>query len=168
MKQKVIIAIVAIIVILGGIYWYMSSNKAVAPEGDSTITQDNPDANFKGDVPSDAQTPNPTIPTSATIAVSTQVAGDSITVDNAFLEKAGFISIHEVDSKGKAGAVIGVSGLLGSGAKQDLEIKAAVKAGSKYIAMLRQDDGDKKFDATKDAAVMKNNIDVMTMFSVSQ
>lgn len=120
--------------------------------------------NVNGDVQNDTTTENPTIPTSDTIAVSTQVAGDSITIDNAFLEKAGFISIHEVDAKGNAGAVVGVTNLLGVGAKQDLEIKAPVKAGAKYIAMLRMDDGDKKFDV-KDLAVTKNKIAVMTMFS---
>ena len=169
MKQKYVIAIIALIVIAGGVYWYISQNKAVAPETNTGTEQtDNPDANFIGDVPGDSPDNNPTIPTADTVAVSTQVTGSSVTIDNAFLEKPGFISIHEVDSKGKAGAIIGTSGLLGIGAKQDLEVKATLKAGSKYIAMLRVDDGDKKFDTAKDVAVMKNGIAVMTMFSVSQ
>ncbi len=169
MKQKYIIAVITLIVIAGGVYWYISQNKAVAPEMNTNSEQtDNPDANYVGDVPGDSPDNNPTIPTADTVAVSTQVAGNYVTVDNAFLEKPGFISIHEVDSKGKAGAVVGTSGLLGIGAKQDLEVKATLKAGSKYIAMLRVDDGDKKFDAAKDASVLKDGIAVMTMFSVSQ
>lgn len=168
MKQKVIIAVIAIIVILGGIYYFMSQNKVTAPETNTNTstgsTQDENNPNFSGDA-------NETVPTTTstdTIAVSTQVSGDSVIVDSAYLEKAGYISIQEVDSKGKAGAVIGVSGLLTAGAKQDLEINATLKSGAKYMAVLRTDDGDKKFDALKDLAVKKDNIDLMTMFSVSQ
>lgn len=168
MKQKILIAVIAVIVIVGGAYWYMSRNKVSAPETNSNTNQNSTEGEFTGDVPNDSTTENPTIPTSDTIAVSTQIAGDSVTVDNAFLEKAGYISIHEVDAKGKAGAVIGVSGLLGTGAKQDLEIKAPIKSGSKYMAILRADNGDKKFDVTKDLAVVKGSGNVMTMFSVSQ
>lgn len=166
MKQKVILIVVAIIVIVGGIYWVMNRNKVVAPENNINTNQNT--GEITGELPKDNPDNNPTVPTSDTIAVSTQVAGNSITVDNAFLEKAGFITIHSVDSKGKPGAIIGTSGLLSVGAKQDLEINAPVKSGEKYMAMLHIDDGDKKFDAAKDLVVKKNGIELMTMFSVSQ
>ncbi len=166
MKQKVILIILVIIVIVGGLYWFMNRNKVAAPENNVNTNQSN--SEIIGELPKDNPDNNPTVPTSDTIAVSTQVAGNSITVDNAYLEKAGFITIHSVDSKGKAGEIIGTSGLLSVGAKQDLEINVPVKAGEKYIAMLRVDDGDKKFDANKDISVTKGGINVMTMFSVSQ
>lgn len=168
MKQKVILALIAIAVIFGGVYLYMSQNKVVAPEDVTNMNSNVNGDEIIGELPGDPPDVDPTVPTSDTIAVSTQIAGDSVTVDNAFLEKVGFISIHEVDSKGKPGAVIGVSGLLTAGVKQDLEIKAMLKPGAKYMAVLRVDDGDKKFNVAKDLAVQKNNIDLMTMFSVSQ
>lgn len=166
-KQTLMLGLIAAIVVAGGVYLYMSRNQAVAPDSNNTDSNINL-GNLNGNVPNDSNTSNPTIPTSDTIAVSTQVSGDSITVDNAFLEKAGYISIHEVDSKGKPTTVIGSSGLLGVGAKQDLEIKAMVKSGSKYIAMLRVDNGDKKFNVAQDPAVTKDGIAVMTLFDVSQ
>lgn len=169
MKQKVIIIIVVAIVILGGIYLYMRNNKAGAPENINTenLNSAEQEQDYVGDVPGDApDTSN--MPTTATVAVSTQVPGDSVTIDNVFLEKAGFVSIHEVTSKGMAGNIIGTSGLLTAGNKQDLEIRAALKAGAKYIAMLRLDNGDKKFNAEADEPVTNNNIPIMTMFSVSQ
>ncbi len=170
MKQNVIIGIVVAVVVAGGVIWYFNQNKAEAP---ATVEQtNNADMNqdeeeFVGDVPGDAPDAA-SVPSSATVAVSTQVPGDSVTIDNVFLEKAGFVAIHEVDASGKPGAVIGSSGLLSAGAKQDLEIRAAIKPGGKYLAMLHSDDGDKKFNATADVPVLNNNIAVMTMFSVSQ
>ena len=168
MKQKVIIAIVAAIIIAGGIYLYVQNHKAVAPVVTDTNTSQNSEDLAPGDVPGDSPESNPTIPTSDTIAVSTQIPGDSVTIDNVFLSKPGFVTIHEVTSKGMAGNIVGTSGLLGVGAKQDLEVRAAIKPGAKYIAMVRMDNGDKKFNAQQDEAVMKNNTPLMIMFSVSQ
>ena len=168
MNQKIIIAIVAVIVILLAVFLYVSNNKAVAPEINTNTAQNSNTDLPPGDVPGDAPETNPTIPTSDTIAVSTQIPGDSVTIDNVFLSKPGFISIHEVNSKGQAGNIIGNSGLLNIGAKQDLEIKATLFPGAKYIAMVRVDNGDKKFNATQDEAVMKDGSSLMIMFSVSQ
>lgn len=169
MKQKLIITIIALVIIVGTIVWYTSSHKAVAPEtAPGTSQNSGSNDEVTGDVPGDSPENNPTIPTSATIAASTQVPGDSVTIDNAFLEKPGFISIHEVTSTGQAGVVIGSSNYLSVGPKQDLEVKAPIKAGAKYIAMLRTDNGDKKFNAATDEPVLNNNIVLMTMFSVSQ
>ena len=166
MKQKVIIAIIAAVIIAGGIYLYVKDRKAVAPVIDETAQSSEELA--PGDVPGDTPESNPTVPTSDTIAVSTQIPGDSVTIDNVFLSKPGFVTIHEVTTKGQAGNIVGTSGLLGVGAKQDLEVRAAIKPGAKYIAMVRMDNGDKKFNAQQDEAVMKNNTALMIMFSVSQ
>ncbi len=172
MKQNHIIALIAGVIIIGGGLLYWNSREAAAPE---TNTQNQTaeeqaanDANFQGDVPGDAPETNPTIPTSDTIAVSTQIAGSSVTVDNVFLSKPGFVSIHEVNSKGQPGNIIGTSGLLGTGPRQDLEINAAIVPGAKYIAMVRMDNGDKKFNAQQDEAVLKDGTPLMIMFSVSQ
>ena len=170
MNQKIIISIIAVLVIGGAIVWYVSSNKAVAPETKMDTTQNNTNQAElpPGEVPGDDPATNPTIPTSDTIAVSTQVPGSSATIDNVFLSKPGFVTIHEATSKGQPGNIVGTSGLLGVGAKQDLEINAPLKPGAKYIAMVRMDNGDKKFNAGQDTAVMKNDLPLMILFSVSK
>jgi hypothetical protein len=168
MNQKIIIAVVAAVVLIGGVYLYTNNRKAVAPETNTNVAI-NPETNLpEGDVPNDSPESNPTIPTTDTIAVSTQLAGDSVTIDNVFLSQPGFITIHEVTSKGQAGNIIGTSGLLGVGPKQDLDIRAMLNAGAKYIAMVRVDNGDKKFNAQQDVAVVKDGAPLMIMFSVSQ
>ena len=150
MKQKVIIAVIAIIIILGAIIWYVSGQKAVAPENNNTVSENiDPDLPTS-EIPKDSIESNPTIPTSDTIAVSTQIPGESVTIDNVFLSKPGFVTIHEVNAKGMPGNIIGTSGLLTVGAKQDLEINANTTPGAKYIAMVRVDDGDKKFNTDQD------------------
>lgn len=170
MKQKVIATIVALIVIVGGLYWYVSNNKAMAPEVNSNTAENtsSSDKPLTGDVPGDAPDTNPTVPTTDTIAVSTQIPGSSVTIDNVFLSKPGFVVIHEATANGKPGEIIGSSGLLGVGAKQDLEINATIKPGAKYYAMVHMDNGDKKFTAALDLPVTKDGGPVMTMFSVTQ
>ncbi len=168
MKQKVIIAVVAIVVIFGGIYLYVSNNKAVAPETSTNVSENTNTDLPPGDVPGDKPETNPTIPTSDTIAVSTQVPGDSVTIDNVYLSKPGFVDIHEATSNGQPGKSVGVSGLLGVGAKQDLEIKATLEAGKKYFAVIHVDNGDKKYTYPADAAAMKDGLPLQTLFSVSQ
>jgi hypothetical protein len=175
MKQNIVIGIVAALVIIGGIIWYMNQNKAAAPtvnDNTNAISEEEEkmveeDADYVGDVPGDAPT-NTNVPTSATVAVSTQLPGNSVTIDNVFLDKAGFVAIREVDAKGQPTAIIGSSALLGTGARQDLEITAPIKAGGKYIAMLYTDNGDKKFNSTSDTVVLNKNVPIMMMFSVSQ
>jgi hypothetical protein len=165
MKQKLIIVIIAAIVVLGTIYWFVQkNNQATAPTTEDQIVFP-PDET--GEVPGDPDE-DPQTPTSDTIAVSTQLPGSSVTIDNAFLSKPGFITIHEATATGGAGKIIGTSGLLSVGPKQDLEISATLLPGAKYIAMLREDNGDKKFTDAADIAVKKNNITLMTLFSVSQ
>ncbi len=170
MKQKVIIAIVAVIIILGAVIWYVSAQKAIAPEMNNETSQSaNTNTELPpGDVPGDAPETNPTIPTSDTIAVSTQIPGDSVTIDNVFLSKPGFIDIHESTSNGQPGKSIGASGLLGVGAKQDLEINAPIKPGAKYFAVIHVDNGDKKYTYPADAIAMKDGLPLQIMFSVSQ
>jgi hypothetical protein len=169
MKQNVIIAVVVAIVLAGVAFWFVGRNKATAPVITNTneVSQPTGQDEFIGDVPGDEPDPA-TIPSSTTIAVSPQIPGDSATIDNVFLEKAGFVVIHEADSKGQPGAVIGSSGLLGTGPRQDLEINASLKPGGKYLAKLYEDNGDKKFNMATDKAVLNNNKPVMAMFSVSQ
>lgn len=169
MKQKVIVIVVLVVILLIGGYWYFngknSANNSNGNNTNSTYSQTNNTS--KGDVPGDSG-PNPQTPTTDTIAVSTQVPGNSINIDNAYLSEPGFIVIHEATADGKPGNIIASSGLLGVGPIQDLEIKVTVKAGAKYFAMLHKDNGDKKFNVATDAPITANDIPIMTLFSVSQ
>ena len=94
--------------------------------------------------------------------VSDQANGStSVTIDNLNISKPSFIVVIVPGTNGKADQVVGVSGLLSAGVKQDLEFN--LKAGSKlnssteYTALIYTDDGDKKFDITKDTKVTGPN-----------
>lgn len=167
MKQKIIIAVITILVIAAGIYVYIQQDDNQVANNNIPSNGVPQEGDVVGEVPGDPEE-DPQTPTSDTIAVSTQLAGSTVTVDNVYLSKAGFITIHEVTSKGMAGNIVGTSGYLGIGAKQDLTITATITSGAKYIAMVRADNGDKKFNAQQDEAIMNSDAPVMTMFSVSQ
>jgi hypothetical protein len=168
MKQKVIIGVVAAIVVLAGLYLYMQNKNDAANSNNTNQNANTPqEGDVVGDVPGDPEE-DPQTPTTDTIAVSTQIAGSSVTIDNVYLSKPGFIDIHEATSNGQPGKSVGVSGYLGVGAKQDLEISAPIVAGMKYFAVVHVDDGDKKYDYPSDAAAMKDGLPVQAMFSVSQ
>lgn len=169
MKQKIIIALGIALVVGLGIYVYTQNRNNADTTNNLNMQNNEPQEGdvVGNEVPSDPDE-DPQTPTSDTIAVSTQTPGDSVTIDNVFLSKAGFITIHETDAKGMAGTIVGTSGLLSVGAKQDLQVAAVLKSGAKYIAMVRADNGDKKFNANQDAAILNNGVAVMIMFSVSQ
>lgn len=167
MKQKIIIAIVAVLVILAGIYIYTQQDDSQTADNNNQTNDMPQEGDIVGEVPGDPDE-DPQTPTSDTIAVSTQIAGDSVIIDNVFLSKPGFIDIHEATSAGQPGKSVGVSGYLGTGAKQDLTINAQIVAGAKYFAVVHVDDGDKKYNFPSDAAATKNGLPVQVLFSVSQ
>lgn len=170
MKQKIIIAIVIALLAIAGIYLYMNSQNKDSKEinNNEQTTQDQSQKDdIVGDVPMDPKE-DPLAPTTDTIAVSPQIAGSSVTIDNVFLSKPGFIDIHEATAAGEPGKSVGVSGYLGVGAKQDLEITAPIVAGKKYFAVVHYDNGDKKYTYPADAAAMKDSLPIQALFSVSQ
>lgn len=168
MKQKVIIAIIAMLVIVAAVFVYTHKrNNQVTNITETNQNNEPQEGDIVGDIPGDPKE-DPLTPTSDTIAVSTQVPGNSVTIDNVYLSKPGFIDIHESTSNGQPGKSVGVSGYLGVGAKQDLEITATLAPGGKYFAVVHVDNGDKKYTYPTDAAAMSNGLPVQTMFSVSQ
>ncbi len=168
MKQNIIIAVVVIALLAVGIYVFTqrSNNDSANNTNQTTNTPQEGDV-VGGDFPTDPEG-DPQTPTSDTIAVSTQLAGSNVTIDNVFLSKPGFIAIHEATPSGELGKSVGMSGYLSVGAKQDLEVPAQITAGGKYFAVVHVDDGDKKFNASTDKPAMKNDLPVQIMFSVSQ
>lgn len=168
MKQKVLIAVIAILAIAAVVLIYTrNQNNEIANDTETNQNNEPQEGDVVGDVPGDPEG-DPLTPTTDTIAVSTQVPGSSVTIDNVYLSKPGFIDIHESTSNGQPGKSVGVSGYLGVGAKQDLEITATLVPGGKYFAVVHVDNGDKKYTYPTDAAAMSEGLPVQTMFSVSQ
>lgn len=86
------------------------------------------------------------------IYVSEQSPGQSVQVDFATFERPGFVAIHEVKNE-KPGVILGVSVLLNAGEAGNIplvRLLRAVRDGETLFAMLHLDDGDGKFDPTKD------------------
>jgi hypothetical protein len=157
-----IIAVVAIVAI--GTIVYMQSKTSTAPSSTDTPEVNVPENSDQTPVENQQLLPG----TSNLINISDQEAGSSVVVDLVVFEKPGFIAVHE-DNNGQPGKIVGTSFLVDAGTKQDVVIRAPVAAGKTYYAMLHLDDGDKKFDATKDAAA-KDSLgnQIMMKFSVGQ
>lgn len=160
---------IIILVILGGVllWWFLfTGNEATAPTEDTNqeipeiLPQDDPNQ------PIPAGSATNQLPNTDGLAVLAQRAGNYVTVDNYVLSQAGFIVIHSTNADGSAGAIVGQSGLLNAGRGQDLEINVNIAAGKNYIAMLHYDNGDRKFNASQDAAATSEGKAIMTTFRV--
>lgn len=160
-KNLHIIEGVIAIVLLAGIVWFLTSGHQVtAPSTNEPITQN-----------TETKPTNPMIPTKEpatntpsgkdVIVVSTQIKGSkAVTVDNATLSKPGFIVINTLGPSNNPATILGTSKLLTAGSKQDLEISLGsnkLVAGTEYTAEIYQDDGDKKFNPTKDKLASGSN-----------
>ncbi len=82
--------------------------------------------------------------------IGPQNPGNSLIVDLVNLVKPGFVVIHQANSKGQAGTFVAASPLLKAGTSEDLVVKASLRANTTYVISLRNDDGDGKFNPTKD------------------
>jgi hypothetical protein len=168
MKPKVLAGVIAAIIIIGAgvIYWTSSQSNDVSLEGDTigtqpgTTTADNPST-------VNDQQQAPTQPTRNSVVTTTQTAGSNIIIDEVSFTTPGYVVIHE-NINGKPGKIIAQSGLI-SGTRHDLVIRLTTKAGMSYIAMLHTDDGDGKFNATKDQPTLgANNQPVTIQFNISK
>lgn len=170
MKRNHIIAVVAAILVLLFAWWWMSlDNKAVAPETNNTINNDQNEA--EDNVPeagTDGTATDQLPTTNDAVAVSDQANGGSVTIDNYVLNKPGYIVIHEVTSEGAPGTIVGQSGYLAEGRGQDLEVTAKIVAGKEYMAMIHVDNGDKRFNASQDSAALSDGKTIMANFKIVQ
>lgn len=159
MKQKtlqhknLIIAAVVAAAVGGGIYWYtISSEPEIGPVNikvDDQNAQEQPaNSNVPGNVPPAGDITQ--IKGKNILNVGPQVPGNLLIVDLVNLVKPGFIAVHQADSKGQAGQLISSSPILKAGTSEDLVVRAALKGNTTYVISLRNDDGDGKFNATKD------------------
>lgn len=95
--------------------------------------------------------------------IEEQTAGEIVEVALAVLDSPGFIEFLKGDVS------VGHSDYLHAGQHEELEIeiKVEMKEGETYVAYLRKDDGDKKFDAVKDVKMTDESGEVvMAKFSV--
>ncbi len=162
MKSKYYIIILIIILVLVGAWWWMSKNKT---ENTQTPAQNNEQTQNNNDDSSEEVVAPPAtniLASTDSIVVSDQGSSStSVTVDNINISKPSFVVIIIPGTAGKADQIIGTSGLLTAGAKQDLEVnlKPGIKLNSStdYTAQIYMDDGDKKLDIAKDTKISGPN-----------
>ena len=126
----------------------------------------------------EAPMPTPTNPPSATapaaqvpeamfknmIEVKDQKSGDEAMMDTVFLEKKGYIVIHE-DDNGSIGTIVGHSDLLNHGETKSVILKMNLHPGLSHSAMLHVDNGDGVFDEKQDLPLKdENGVFIMKSF----
>jgi hypothetical protein len=157
MKQKplkhqnmLIVAAVAVVV-GGGVYWYSKSSEPKIEPIDLPTGQNLQANNANGQTNTVVPAGDPSqIKGKNLINLGPQKPGNSLIVDLVNLVKPGYIVVYQATSQGKAGSLVAVSPLIKAGTSEDLVVKAALRPSTTYVVVLRGDDGDGKFNATKD------------------
>lgn len=164
-KKIALFALIALIFALLLFLWLRPDNTAVAPTEQDGTEQNQ---NNSQDPNENVETATNTLPpTKNSLLVSTQIAGEYVTIDNIYLEEPAFVVVHRANGN-NPGEIIGNSGLIGVGSGQDIEISANIEAGKNYYAMLHKDNGDKKFNASTDEPLVgADGKPIMAMFQVS-
>lgn len=146
----VISAIVVIALIVLGIFLFGSKNPAtttdVTPVDDSgTVT-----------------------PAAANrVVVADQFPGNVVYLSSVQLSNGGWVVIHK-DNAGTPGAVLGSTWFDKGINPGQVKLSASTVDGGTYYAMIHSDDGDKKFDITKDLPLKDANGNViMKMFKAT-
>ncbi len=146
--QWVVTVIVIIILIVLGYYLFRGNSAAPTTTGTPTPTE--------------------TVSTEVNrVVVADQYPGNVVYVSSAQLANGGWVVIHK-DNAGKPGVVIGSAWSEAGINPVKVTLTEKTVDGGTYYAMLHGDDGDKKFDATKDVALKNDRGDeIMTVFHVS-
>lgn len=104
------------------------------------------------------------------IAVSDQAPGVKVAVSFVTLSQDGWIVVHE-EREGQPGNILGAR-RFSAGANQSggVELLRRTEDGKVYFAMLHADDGDRKFDHTKDLPITdpQGNVVLMRFVATSQ
>lgn len=157
MNINYIIVLVALVVIGGGVYFYVSNqNTGTASTDDMNGTDHSSMSGMRVE--------------DSAVMVSDQRLGSSISGATIFLAAPGYLVIH-ADNNGQAGAVLGSSVLLQAGENAGVKVTLTrtTKDGEMLYAMLHNDtDGNGSFDPAKDLPVQsKLGGPIGGMFSVS-
>lgn len=101
------------------------------------------------------------------VIVSDQFPGNVVFVSSVQLANGGWVVIHK-DNAGRPGAVIGTAWSDAGINPVKVTLTEKTLDGGVYYAMLHADNGDKKFDATKDVA-LKNDLgnEIIVKFNVT-
>jgi len=104
------------------------------------------------------------------IAVTEQEPGTNVYANFVLIKDAGFVVVHEINTDGSAGNIVGVSAFLPAGQSNGISITLSkqTKDGKQYIAEVYKDNGDGIFNKNTDGAVLdgEGNI-IQTTFSVA-
>ena len=139
MNTNTIIAVIAIVLVAGGAYyWYgVRGASKMEPSADDAGTSLGMFAEENG------------------IVITDQKPGQAITAADVLLKAPGFLVIHESDGSAM-GAIIGASAALAAGENMNVSVTLtrAAKDGETLHAMLHADvDGNGTFDASIDTPV---------------
>lgn len=148
---------IAIIIILVGLGFYMWKGSS------TTVTPDDTTGANTGN--SISTTTNAV--TVNSITITDQFPGNIVYASSVRLSDNGFIVIHK-DNSGTPGDIIGSQYLAKGINPAKITLTADTTDGKTYHAMLHKDDGDKKFDATKDLPIKDSSgKTVMKAFKVT-
>jgi hypothetical protein len=130
--QWVVTVIVIIILIVLGYYLFKGNKGGNTTDMNATSTEQVGDSNEIN-----------------RIVVSDQFPGNVVYVSSAQLSNGGWVEIHK-DNNGTPGVIIGSTYVEKGIAPVKVTLSEKTVDGQLYYAMLHSDDGDKKFDGTKD------------------
>lgn len=101
------------------------------------------------------------------IVMSDQYPGNVVYLSSVQLNKPGWVAIHK-DNRGQPGAVIGMAYFDSGINPGKITLSQSTVEGGTYYAMLHSDDGDKKFNESKDLPLKdsRGNV-IMKIFHAS-
>jgi len=141
--QWIVTVIVIIILIVLGYYMFKGGNTP------STTTE------------SPTESPSSTVSNEVNrVVVSDQYPGNIVYVSSVQLEKGGWLEIHK-DNNGTPGAIIGSTYFDKGINPGKVTLTEKTVEGGIYYAMLHSDDGDMKFDPTKDLPLKDSKGDII-------
>lgn len=145
--QWVVVAIVAVVLIGGGVWLFMRDSGSDV-NGAATTTPNSNSTTTVSTSSSGAISGTVTQPSGEAITVADQPAGDSVRVSSVNLSGTGWVAVR--DSMRIYGAA-----RLNEGTSENVSIKLLrnIEAGKTYQVVVYVDDGDKVFDFKKDALV---------------
>lgn len=138
--QWVVTAIVIVVLIIIGIFVFGKKAPSAPTTGDN-MSSSTPAINQPGD---------------NSIIMSDQFPGNVVYVSSATVSKGAWLEIHK-DNAGQPGAYIGSAWVNAGTSPVKVTVTSPIVDGGTYYAMLHSDDGDQKFDASKDLPMKDAN-----------
>lgn len=143
-KSQIALIMVALLAVVGGVFWYQS--RSITPQSQTTT-------------PAVSDKEATVVEGGNALNVDSQEGGETVLIDLAVLEEAGFVVIHVATKDMKPGEVVGHSDLLAKDQHKDVvvEIEPEATKGKTYFAMLHKDDGDGDYGDEDEANTLKDD-----------